>query len=164
MASLGVCANLQTQRLCLSSSLKRSAVMMRDCALHNKIPLSNATYVHRTQNRFSATLLNSTNVVVKQTRTFTFLDRTSKIGFRQYATAAPLHSERSEEGPRNEPDDRPALDGAVSHVKDKQVQTPWQREGSQTPPVRRERDASAMTKGKLLTSVMPHMRESLVVI
>ncbi|EEA20178.1 conserved hypothetical protein [Talaromyces marneffei ATCC 18224] len=32
------------------------------------------------------------------------------------------------------------------------MKTPWQREGSQIPPVKRERNASAMTKEKLLTT------------
>ncbi|EED24475.1 conserved hypothetical protein [Talaromyces stipitatus ATCC 10500] len=49
-------------------------------------------------------------------------------------------------------DNRPELDEAASHVKENQVKTPWQREGSQTPPVKREGNASAMTKGKLLTT------------
>ncbi|KAH8730767.1 hypothetical protein GQ44DRAFT_767938 [Phaeosphaeriaceae sp. PMI808] len=34
----------------------------------------------------------------------------------------------------------------------KQIRTPWHREGSDTPPVARQRSASAMTKGKLLTT------------
>ncbi|CRG92276.1 Kinase D-interacting substrate of 220 kDa [Talaromyces islandicus] len=44
------------------------------------------------------------------------------------------------------------LDQAVEYVKQRQRDSPWQREGSQTPPVRRLRSASAMTKGKLLTT------------
>ncbi|CAO2655776.1 Nn.00g045790.m01.CDS01 [Neocucurbitaria sp. VM-36] len=36
--------------------------------------------------------------------------------------------------------------------KGKQIRTPWHREGSDTPPVARQRSAGAMTKGKLLTT------------
>jgi len=36
--------------------------------------------------------------------------------------------------------------------KGKQIRTPWHREGSNVPPVHRQRSASAMTKGKLLTT------------
>jgi hypothetical protein len=36
--------------------------------------------------------------------------------------------------------------------KDKQIRTPWHREGSSEPPVNKQRQASAMTKGKLLTT------------
>ena len=36
----------------------------------------------------------------------------------------------------------------IAQEKDKQVRTPWHREGSDKPPVARPREASAMTKGK----------------
>ncbi|KAF2036612.1 hypothetical protein EK21DRAFT_51940 [Setomelanomma holmii] len=36
--------------------------------------------------------------------------------------------------------------------KGKQIRTPWHREGSDVPPVARQRSAGAMTKGKLLTT------------
>ncbi|KAK4958986.1 hypothetical protein LTR10_003785 [Elasticomyces elasticus] len=36
--------------------------------------------------------------------------------------------------------------------KDKQIRSPWMREGSDVPPVSRNRSAGAMTKGKLLTT------------
>lgn len=36
--------------------------------------------------------------------------------------------------------------------KGKQIRTPWHREGSDVPPVHRQRSAGAMTKGKLLTT------------
>jgi len=41
------------------------------------------------------------------------------------------------------------LDDAIAQEKEKQTRTPWHREGSQIPPVRRQRSAGAMTKGKL---------------
>ncbi|KAF2449300.1 hypothetical protein P171DRAFT_404414 [Karstenula rhodostoma CBS 690.94] len=37
-------------------------------------------------------------------------------------------------------------------LKDKQVRSPWTREGSDRPPVAQQREAGAMTKGKLLTT------------
>ncbi|KAJ4359606.1 uncharacterized protein N0V89_000161 [Didymosphaeria variabile] len=37
-------------------------------------------------------------------------------------------------------------------MKDKQIRSPWNREGSDVPPVARQRSAGAMTKGKLLTT------------
>ncbi|KIW11532.1 hypothetical protein PV08_10833 [Exophiala spinifera] len=39
--------------------------------------------------------------------------------------------------------------------KDKQLRAPWHRQGAQEPPVRRQRSAGAMTKGKLLKLVLP---------
>lgn len=41
-----------------------------------------------------------------------------------------------------------ALDDAIGEVKEKQARTPWHREGSDQPPVKRDRTASAMTKGE----------------
>ncbi|KAL8936431.1 MAG: hypothetical protein Q9216_004935, partial [Gyalolechia sp. 2 TL-2023] len=41
---------------------------------------------------------------------------------------------------------------AIAQQKEKQSQAPWHREGSDTPPVARQRSAGAMTKGKLLTT------------
>ena len=39
-------------------------------------------------------------------------------------------------------------DRLVEHSKEQQVRSPWMRAGSDTPPVARQRSASAMTKGK----------------
>lgn len=39
------------------------------------------------------------------------------------------------------------LDEAIGKAKEKQARTPWHREGSDQPPVKRDRQASAMTKG-----------------
>ncbi|KAG8530913.1 uncharacterized protein KY384_004270 [Bacidia gigantensis] len=44
------------------------------------------------------------------------------------------------------------FEDAVGQEKEKQTRTPWHREGSQLPPVRRPRSAGAMVKGKLLTT------------
>ncbi|OBT61872.1 hypothetical protein VE03_08736 [Pseudogymnoascus sp. 23342-1-I1] len=44
------------------------------------------------------------------------------------------------------------LDDQIGSAKEKQARTPWHREGPENPPVRKLRRASAMTKGKLLTT------------
>ncbi|KAL2349806.1 hypothetical protein BJ546DRAFT_603657 [Cryomyces antarcticus] len=43
-------------------------------------------------------------------------------------------------------------DEVLAHSKSQQIRTPWHREGSDQPPVARQRSAGAMTKGKLLTT------------
>ncbi|KAB8336992.1 hypothetical protein FH972_021296 [Carpinus fangiana] len=43
-------------------------------------------------------------------------------------------------------------DKQVAADKEKQIRTPWMREGSDKPPVHTQRSAGAMTKGKLLTT------------
>lgn len=44
------------------------------------------------------------------------------------------------------------IDNAIGEAKELQARTPWHREGSDSPPVKRNRSAGAMTKGKLLTT------------
>jgi len=44
------------------------------------------------------------------------------------------------------------IDDAIGEAKELQARTPWHREGSDQPPVKRNRSAGAMTKGKLLTT------------
>ncbi|QSZ37511.1 hypothetical protein DSL72_008609 [Monilinia vaccinii-corymbosi] len=44
------------------------------------------------------------------------------------------------------------LDNAIGEQRGIQARTPWHREGSDRPPVKRNRSAGAMTKGKLLTT------------
>ncbi|KAL2441870.1 hypothetical protein ABEF95_016763 [Exophiala dermatitidis] len=44
------------------------------------------------------------------------------------------------------------FDNAVAQEHEKQERTPWHRQGAEEPPVRRQRSAGAMTKGKLLTT------------
>ncbi|KAL9077332.1 MAG: hypothetical protein Q9157_003368 [Trypethelium eluteriae] len=43
-------------------------------------------------------------------------------------------------------------DRLVAESKYKQIRTPWHRDGSDEPPVKKQRSAGAMTKGKLLTT------------
>ena len=40
------------------------------------------------------------------------------------------------------------IDGAIGEAKELQARTPWHREGSDKPPVKRMRSAGAMTKGE----------------
>jgi hypothetical protein len=42
------------------------------------------------------------------------------------------------------------IDNAIGDAKELQARTPWHREGSDKPPVKRMRSASAMTKGMYL--------------
>lgn len=58
-----------------------------------------------------------------------------------YARAAKDLSQRGLE------DQESQLDDAIAQEKEKQTRTPWHREGSQVPPVKRQRSAGAMTKG-----------------
>ncbi|CZR58296.1 uncharacterized protein PAC_08188 [Phialocephala subalpina] len=44
------------------------------------------------------------------------------------------------------------VDNAIGQAEELQSRTPWHREGSDRPPVKRPRSAGAMTKGKLLTT------------
>jgi calcium uniporter protein, mitochondrial len=39
-------------------------------------------------------------------------------------------------------------DTAIADEKEKRIKAPWHREGADTPPVRRQRSAGAMTKGR----------------
>jgi hypothetical protein len=54
--------------------------------------------------------------------------------------AEELNNKISEEEQRD-------YDQRVAHDKQKQIRTPWHREGSDEPPVARQRSAGAMTKG-----------------
>ncbi|GAD99064.1 conserved hypothetical protein [Paecilomyces variotii No. 5] len=65
-----------------------------------------------------------------------------------------LHVRRygSDSENRDRPGDSEEYLRTIEEVKKKQRETPWQREGSSESPVRKERSATAMTKGKLLTT------------
>ncbi len=49
-------------------------------------------------------------------------------------------------------DQESQLSDAISREKEKQMRTPWHREGSNIPPVERQRSAGAMTKGSSINS------------
>jgi len=55
--------------------------------------------------------------------------------------AEDLHQDVSKE-------EKTHYDKAVAEDKGKQIRTPWHRDGSDTPPVSRQRSAGAMTKGE----------------
>lgn len=59
--------------------------------------------------------------------------------------AAEVHQEPTQE-------ELSHFDRAVAEDKNRQIRTPWMRDGSDEPPVARQRSAGAMTKGKLLTT------------
>ncbi|KAJ9292937.1 hypothetical protein DTO271G3_8235 [Paecilomyces variotii] len=65
-----------------------------------------------------------------------------------------LHVRRygSEPANRESSSDDPEYLRTIEEVRKKQRETPWQREGSSESPVRKQRSATAMTKGKLLTT------------
>ncbi|KAK2629833.1 hypothetical protein QTJ16_000653 [Diplocarpon rosae] len=54
--------------------------------------------------------------------------------------------DKQEEGVHNQ------IDDAIGQARELQARTPWHREGSDQPPVARQRTAGAITKGKLLTT------------
>lgn len=64
---------------------------------------------------------------------------------RRYASQAEESSSTGE--------DNPGLQEAVSYVKNKQNEAPWQREGSQAPPVEREKAESEKKKGASCVSL-----------
>ncbi|KAI4243103.1 MAG: hypothetical protein L6R40_003653 [Gallowayella cf. fulva] len=89
-------------------------------------------------------------------RTADIHPRSSKIAL--FSQSARVHVEgrftgASKEVPQ-EGDNAPEtdIDEAIAQEKEKQTRAPWHREGSNTPPVARQRSAGAMTKGKLLTT------------
>lgn len=73
----------------------------------------------------------------------TVLSAKDPVGWKQHSSQSEKKKKESDGS-----DDKSDLDEAASHVKCKQREVPWQREGSQLPPVRRQRSAGAMTKGK----------------
>lgn len=124
--------NLQKQRLCLNNGLRTLSSTRNYGTRTNLSSIGRLSCLSSNHDRLS---------IPTNTRT-TWL--------RQYATPSSASEPDPARDLHNEPDDRPSgLDEAVSHVKKNQRKTPWQREGSQTPPVKRERNASAMTKGEL---------------
>lgn len=61
------------------------------------------------------------------------------------ATAQSLHEKATA-------DEMEEYNSEIEHYKQRQQERPWHREGVDSPPVRRQRSAGAMTKGKLLTT------------
>ncbi|KAL8746151.1 MAG: hypothetical protein Q9190_001786, partial [Brigantiaea leucoxantha] len=79
--------------------------------------------------------------------------------YRNFTQSTPLGVESRDDGAvtdrhrQSSGDKRESkLDTAIAQEKEKQIKAPWHREGSNLPPVARQRSAGAMTKGKLLTT------------
>ncbi|KKY21409.1 putative calcium uniporter mitochondrial [Phaeomoniella chlamydospora] len=68
---------------------------------------------------------------------------------KRYQSQSPLARRLNQKGVDAE---ETSLDDQLAKEKEKQVRTPWHREGATKPPVARQRSAGAMTKGKLLTT------------
>lgn len=144
MVSLAVCmgnarsrvalqCNLQKPRLCLNNS-------PRTLATTNKYSTRSNLFISGKSQIYPLSTHNRLDVPTNPRTTW----------LRQYVTPSRASETNPTRKSENEPDDESSkLDEAVSYVKQNQRKTPWQREGSQIPPVKRERDASAMTKGKL---------------
>jgi hypothetical protein len=60
------------------------------------------------------------------------------------ARAKQLHQKSVDE---HEDEFNPQIDDAIGKAKELQARTPWHREGTDKPPVKRMRSAGAMTKG-----------------
>ncbi|KAI9889978.1 MAG: hypothetical protein M1814_004596 [Vezdaea aestivalis] len=71
---------------------------------------------------------------------------------RKHYAAVTKDTSKSEIKQKGEGEEGVESGNAAAQSKDKQHRTPWHREGSDAPPVRRLRSAGAMTKGKLLTT------------
>ena len=65
------------------------------------------------------------------------------------ARAKALHQKSADE---HEDAFNSQIDNAIGQAKELQARTPWHREGSDKPPVKRMRSAGAMTKGSSLSS------------
>jgi len=61
------------------------------------------------------------------------------------ARAKALHQKSADE---HEDEFNSQIDNAIGEAKELQARTPWHREGSDLPPVKRNRSAGAMTKGR----------------
>jgi len=69
----------------------------------------------------------------------------------RHQTLLPDHDTRRREGAsrrREQVRRKSTLDHVVGQEKEKQTKAPWHREGSDIPPVARQRSAGAMTKGR----------------
>ncbi|KAL8948561.1 MAG: hypothetical protein Q9222_005257 [Ikaeria aurantiellina] len=75
---------------------------------------------------------------------FTHFARASAEG--RFTGVAKDRHQKSNDGQESD------LSTAIAQEKEKQTKAPWHREGSNVPPVARQRSAGAMTKGKLLTT------------
>ncbi|KAH0845607.1 hypothetical protein AYO21_05532 [Fonsecaea monophora] len=83
-------------------------------------------------------------------RTTPFLGTSS---FTPFGCRSVSHEQKAKDLNQQGVDDALAeFDNALANDGEKQQRTPWHRQGAEEPPVRRQRSAGAMTKGKLLTT------------
>ena len=68
---------------------------------------------------------------------------------KRYQSQSPLARRLNQKGVDAE---ETSLDDQLAKEKEKQVRTPWHREGATKPPVARQRSAGAMTKGMLIAT------------
>ena len=124
--------HLQKQRLCLENSLRTISPTRTYFIRSNSSAIDFQSYLPSNNIRFHT----ATNARATWRR--------------QYSTPSSASEPDPARNLQKESEGRsPELDEAVSYVKQNQRKTPWQREGSQIPPVKRDRNASAMTKGKI---------------
>ena len=73
--------------------------------------------------------------------------------YRSFVTTTPLLADKSHAQTAKELNQKgldeheSGITDSISQEKEKQIRTPWHREGSNVPPVGRQRSAGAMTKG-----------------
>lgn len=92
----------------------------------------------------------------RETRSFTSTSTSRLREKRGFDAATSTHSSYSQPAQDLSQDvyqvEKNHFDRIEEESKDKQMRSPWMREGSDKPPVARLRSAGAMTKGKLLTT------------
>ena len=107
--------------------------------------------------------------VTRSTLTFNYptVKSCTSVPFRQFVFSARLRLEEKNQYNYSSPNARPAKDlnhdvtkeeqedydrKLKNEVKERQIRAPWNREGSDTPPVARQRSAGAMKKGEYTLS------------
>ncbi|KAH8697718.1 hypothetical protein BGW36DRAFT_379299 [Talaromyces proteolyticus] len=144
-------AKIGLGRLCQSTLLRNTCPKQRHCLPRFDLNIASSLVTRAAAwNHDGRSTHSTTRLTKKDTR---IVSDQGTTGVRQFTTrnqTDDLRHESDDNKPRKNV--QSDLEKAVEYVKDRQNDSPWQREGSQTPPVRRLRSASAMTKGKLLTT------------
>ncbi|KAF8856718.1 hypothetical protein BDZ45DRAFT_727278 [Acephala macrosclerotiorum] len=91
--------------------------------------------------------LTSANALRYPVRTFSVSIKRWKADYARQAKALNQKGLDEQENGFNK-----QINNAIGQAEELQARTPWHREGSDKPPVKRPRSAGAMTKGKLLTT------------
>lgn len=101
-----------------------------------------STFRSRPQLSSNSRPTHSTSLLRASTRSFSASATVKKEDFT--ARAKELHQKSADE---HEDAFNSQIDNAIGQAKELQARTPWHREGSDKPPVKRMRSAGAMTKG-----------------